>query len=102
MKYLLILGIIALAWCPWLSVEEAQIIVDREVANAQEKNPNLCALFIRKDSIRKIPFGYTEQVSYDCSVNDPVYGVRESSNVVFLTFYKGIFGIPNKTIKRSP
>ena len=75
MKYLIILGVLVLAWAPWLSREEALNIVDSKVAQLQEQNKNLCALFINRDSIRKIPFGYTEEVSYDCTITDTGVGV---------------------------
>lgn len=99
MKYLIILGIIILAWCPWLKAEEAVSIVDAKVAQMQAQNPDLCTMFIHRDSIQKVPFGYTEKVSYDCTLNDDVYGVLKATNVVFITFYKGIFGMPKKTFK---
>ena len=98
-KYLVILGIIFLAWCPWLKADEALSLVDARVIEMQEKNENLCAMFIDRDSIRKVPFGYTEKVSYDCTVADSIYGVLKSSNTVFITFYKGILGMPHKTIQ---
>lgn len=103
MKYLfvLFLGIIVLAWCPWLKMDEAKSIVDEKVAQMQEKEPNLCAMFIHRDSIQKVPFGYTEKISYDCTLNDAVYGVLKSTDVVFVTFYKGIFGVPSKTFKKN-
>lgn len=102
MKYLIILGILVLAWAPWLSAEEALNIVDSRVVQMQEQNKNLCALFINRDSIRKVPFGYTEEVSYDCTVTDTVYGVRQATDTVFITFYKGLLGMPNKTAQGNP
>ncbi|MFA5778388.1 MAG: hypothetical protein WC870_02805 [Candidatus Paceibacterota bacterium] len=101
MKYLIILGLVVLAWAPWLKVEEALNIVDSRVAQMQEQNENLCAMFIDRDSIRKVPFGYTEKVSYDCTITDTVYGVRQATNTVFITFYKEIIGMPNKTAQKN-
>lgn len=100
-KYLIILGLVVLAWCPWLKAEEAINIIDARVAKMREKSPDLCAMFINRDSIRKVPFGYTEKVSYNCAVTDVEYGVLQSTNVVFVTFYKGILGMPNKTVAKQ-
>ncbi|OGI68448.1 hypothetical protein A2738_01015 [Candidatus Nomurabacteria bacterium RIFCSPHIGHO2_01_FULL_42_15] len=100
-KYLIILGLILLAWCPWLTAEEASNIIDNRVAEMQEANPDLCAMEINKDSIRKVPFGYTEEVSYDCSVSDPIYGVFQSTEIVFITFYKGLIGMPNRKVLQN-
>ena len=100
-KYLIILGIIVLAWCPWLKAEEALDIVDARILQMQEENPDLCVMSVNKSSIAKVPFGYTEEVSYDCTINDSVYGVSKSRDTVFITFYKGLLGMPNKNIKRN-
>lgn len=100
MKYLIILGIILLAWCPWLSKEEAVKVVAERIAQMEQENENLCAMFIYEDSIKKVPFGYTEKISYDCTITDEEYGVEQSKNIVFITFYKGLLGMPNKTVKR--
>ena len=101
MKYLIILGLLVLAWCPWLKADEALSIIDAKVAQMQEQNSNLCAMFVNKDSIQKIPFGYTEKVSYDCTINDAVYGVLKSTDVVIITFYKGLLGMPSKTFNNQ-
>ena len=101
MKYLIILGIVVLAWCPWLKKDEALSIVDARVLQMQEKNKNLCAMSINRDSILKVPFGYTEEVSYDCTTTDAVYGVEKSTDTVFITFYKGLLGMPNKKVERG-
>lgn len=90
-----------MAWCPWLRADEVANIVDAKIAQMQEQNPNLCATFTHRDSIQKVPFGYTEKISYDCTLNDAVYGVLKSTNVVFITFYKGLIGMPGKTIQKS-
>ncbi|OGI94495.1 hypothetical protein A3A03_00275 [Candidatus Nomurabacteria bacterium RIFCSPLOWO2_01_FULL_40_18] len=98
-KYLIILGIVILAWCPWLKAEDAMQIVDARVAEMQAENEDLCAMTVDKNSITKVPFGYTEEVSYDCSITDPEYGVLKSRGRVFITFYKGLLGMPSKTVK---
>jgi len=100
-KYLIIIGIIFLAWCPWLTADEAMSLIDARVAEMQAKNPDLCAMFINKKSITKVPFGFTEEVSYDCTITDTVYGVLQSRNTVLITFYKGLIGMPNKTIEKN-
>src|SRR3989344_8239503 len=97
LKYFFIIGFIALAWCPWLSREAALSLEDAKVAQMRAENPNLCTMFINPDSIRKVPFGYTERVSYDCTLNDEIYGVLQSQNIVFITFYNGLLGMPQKT-----
>ena len=97
MKYLIILALIVMAWSPWLKAEEAMQLVNAKVIKLQEQKPNLCAMFIHENTIRRVPFGYTEQVSYDCTVTDTVYGVEQSRNIVFVTFYKGVIGMPSKT-----
>lgn|GEM_PF-3104200 len=95
---LLILVIGVLAWCPWLSKEEAVKLVDERIAELQAEKEDLCAMFIDRDSVKKTFFGYTEKVSYDCSVNDPENGIPQSTNVVFITFYKGLIDVPSKTV----
>lgn len=99
MKYLIILGIILLAWCPWLKADEALGIVEARVLRMQEENQDLCAMSVYRDSIRKVPFGYTEKVSYDCAITDAEYGILKATDTVFITFYKGLIGMPNKSIK---
>lgn len=100
MKYLIILGIIILAWCPWLSKEEAMNLVTMRIAQMEQESENLCAMFIYEDSVKKVPFGYTEKVSYDCALTDKEYGIEQSKNIVFITFYKGLLGMPRKTVER--
>lgn len=102
MKFLIIIGIIVLMWCPWLKQEEAISIMDANVAQMKKDDPNLCAMTIHKETIRKVPFGYTEEVSYDCTVTDPLYGVVKSRNTVLITFYKGLLGMPNKSVVKNP
>ena len=98
---ILVLGVALLAWCPWLKAEEALSIVDAKVTQLRRENPDLCAMFVNKSSIKKVPFGYTEEVSYDCTITDDLYGVLKSHNTVFITFYKGLFGMPKKTIANN-
>ena len=87
-----------MAWCPWLSANEAMQLIDTQVAKMQEETPNLCPILTHRESIQKVPFGYTEKVSYDCTVVDSVYGIQKSFYVVFVSFYKGLIGIPDKAI----
>jgi hypothetical protein len=102
MKYLIILiFIIFLAWCPWLSKEQAMKIVDDKVVKMQEDNPDLCPMLVNEETISKTLFGYTEKVSYDCNAVDAVYGVEGGSDVVFITFYSGLIGMPQKVVKRA-
>jgi len=97
----LILGMALLAWCPWFKAEEALRVVDIRVAELRRDNPDLCALIVNKKSITKVPFGYTEEVSYDCTINDELYGVLKSHNTVFITFYKSLIGMPQKNIRNN-
>ena len=101
LKYLIILGLIILAWCPWLTAPQAAELVSTGVAQAQEQNPDLCSQTVIENSIRKVPFGYTEEVSYNCATNDPLYGIAQSTDIVFVTFYKGLWGIPNETVQKN-
>jgi hypothetical protein len=104
MKYLItliILGIIILAWCPWLTADQAINMVDTEIAQLQKQYPDLCSQTINRSSIKKVPFGYTEEVSYNCAINDPVYGVTQATNIVFITFYNGLWGIPKETVQKN-
>jgi len=101
LKYFLILILVVLAWCPWLKPEEVIQIIDTRVAEMQAANEDFCAMWVDKGSITKVPFGYTEKVSYDCTVTDPQYGVLKSTNTVFVSFYKGIIGMPNKKVGKQ-
>ncbi len=101
MKYLILLAILVLGWCPWFKADEAMQIVDTRIAELQVQHADLCAMNVFKDTIKKVPFGYTEEVSYDCRVTDSIYGVPESHNIVFITFFKGLVGMPEKTISNT-
>jgi hypothetical protein len=96
---ILILGVAVVAWCPWLKADDVLSMVDAKVAQLQEQNTNLCAISADKSSIQKVPFGYTENVLYDCTVNDPEDGTLKSTDIAFVTFYKGIFGPPVRTFQ---
>jgi hypothetical protein len=63
--------------------------------------PDLCEMSVHRDTIKKVPFGYTEKVSYDCKATDPEYGILGATDVVFITFYKGIIGMPEKTVTKN-
>jgi hypothetical protein len=102
MKYFIILSLIILAWCPWLKAEEALEIVDSKILEMKEENLDLCQISVNKKSINKVTFGYTEEYSYDCGVTDSVYGVKQSRGVAFITFYKGLVGLPVEIVKKSP
>ena len=101
MKYLIIITIFVLGICPWLKAPEAVQIVEREVLKLQEQEPDLCAVTIHPETIQRVPFGFTEQVSFDCTANDPIYGVVKSTNIVFITFYKGLWGLNPKILKKN-
>src|SRR5690242_3070158 len=102
-KYVILIILLGvLAWCPWLTEAQAIGLVDARVAKMRQENPNLCAMTIHRDSIQRVPFGYTEKVSYDCTANDPVYGVTKSTDIVVITFYKGLIGMPNVSQKANP
>lgn len=101
LKYLIILGLVILAWCPWLTAKDALNIVDAKVLQMQQDIPDLCEMSLNKKSIMKVPFGYTEEVSYDCTATDDTYGILKSRNAVFITFYKGLLGMPHKKVKSN-
>ena len=50
--------------------------------------------------IKKILFGYKEVLYYDCSEIDDEYGVEKATNIIFVTFYGEIIGMPSKFIKK--
>jgi hypothetical protein len=100
-KYLIIITLIALAWCPWLTSNDALSAVNTQMIQLQQSNPNLCPMTADVNSITKVPFGYTEQVSYNCAAKDPVMGISKSVEIVFITFYKGVFNMPNQTVANS-
>jgi len=97
MTYIIILLILLTAWCPWVSATDASQIVDDAVAKMEAVYPNLCVVTINKDSLQKVPFGYTEEVSYDCTKKDSDFGVLKDSDIVFVTPYKGTFGLNPRT-----
>ncbi len=101
-KYVIILIIIGiLAWCPWLQKEDALALVDQKVGEMQAANSDLCAMSVDKDSIKKVAFGYTENVSYDCTTTDTELGIQKATNTVFITFFKTLLGMPEKTIQKN-
>lgn len=105
MKYLIsffILGAVIAAVCPWLKKEEAQMILNAKVVQMVANNPDLCELTIYPETLHKVAFGFAEDVSFDCTVTDDVYGVKQSRDTVLVTFYKGILGMPTPVVRRSP
>lgn len=100
-KYLVILALIILGWCPWLKADEAMNIVEARIVKMQNEHSDLCTMSVYRDTIRKVPFGYTEKVSYDCTAKDSEYGVLKATDVVFITFYKGLIGMPEKTVGKN-
>ena len=97
---ILILAVGTCAWAPWLKIDEAQSIMDAKVYQLQQKYPTLCEIYVNKDSLHKVLFGYSEEVSYDCTKTDVTYGVLKSSDFVLITFYKQILNMPLHTVKR--
>lgn len=103
MKYLIpiiLVSTILCAWCPWFEASEAQAIIDSEVSNLIRNEPNLCPLDVRKNTLQKAPFGYREEIGYNCSKLDSTLGIDKSKNTVFVTFYKQVIGMPQKTLKK--
>lgn len=84
-----------------MTPEQAVGIVDAKVAEMQAENPNLCAMSVDQDSVNKVPFGYTEKVSYDCTLTDPLYGIPKSTDTVFITFYNKVIGMPGKVVQKG-
>lgn len=90
----------ACAFTPWLSQEEAgKLVYDRAVRSAKDI-PNLCQLSIDESSLHKVPFGYKEKVSFDCPATDHNYGIAKGTSNVWITFYKGLWGMPEKVVAR--
>jgi hypothetical protein len=102
MKYLIILAIILVAWCPWFKKEEAMSLVEAKVAQVRASTSDLCPIAIDRGSLRRVPLGYTIKVAYDCTENDPVYGVSKSTEIVFISFSKHVIGVPVKHVVVSP
>jgi hypothetical protein len=102
MKYILpvviIMAFIVLAACPWFTATEAMQIVEMRSAQLQQMHDDLCAQTIFRNTIRRVPFGYIEQVSYDCTVTDRNFGILKDKNTVFITFYKQLIGMPDKRV----
>lgn len=99
---LILIIVLVLSWCPWLSTDEAMQLVDAKVMEMKNNNPDLCAMFVHRETLIRVPFGYSEKVSYDCTATDSVYGIEQSFNVAYITFYKSIIGIPVKVVERAP
>jgi len=102
MKYLLIAGLLILAWCPWLTRNEAANLVGKEVTRIKTQYQNLCKTWIEQNSLTKVPFGYTQKVWYDCTENDPDYGITRSTNIVFVSFAENVWNVPKKIVTRNP
>ena len=97
MKNLLLLALVAsilCAWCPWFEQKQALKLITAEVSQLNKKNPNSCPLNIDEKSLSKAFFGYTINVSYDCTQVDETMGVAKTNNSVLITFYNGFIGMP--------
>lgn len=102
MKYLIILFLLAVAicaWCPWITPKEAHQLINTKITVLQNSIPDLCPIQVVDNTITKVPFGFKEKLFYDCSKVDDTYGVEKSENTVFVTFYRGVIGMPNKLVK---
>ncbi|HYD90844.1 MAG TPA: hypothetical protein VEA37_05070 [Flavobacterium sp.] len=100
MKYIIFLILVAfvLGWSPWLYQSDAINLVDARIAELKQTEPDLCPMTADQSSIKKVPFGYVEKVEYDCTREGEIPEAMEASyNTVFITFYKGIIGMPKKT-----
>ncbi len=87
-----------LAVCPWFTKDQAAAIVLTKAQQLVAENPRLCATYLNEDSITRVPFGYREDVSYDCSVTDPDLGIPKEKTRVYILFYGGVVGMPSKSV----
>ncbi len=95
--FLIFVGLVVLAWCPWFEMTEAKQLIYARVYENQQKLQEGCNLSIETTSLEKIPFGYRETVAYTCSLNGDF--VTEGKNTVFVTFFKEVINVPHPVIK---
>ncbi len=94
---LIFVGLIVCAWSPWLKPEDAKQLIYNKVYESQSTLQTGCNLSIVEGSFEKVPFGYRETVSYNCTfVTD---FITEGKNNVFLTFFKEVLNVPHPIIK---
>lgn len=94
---LVIVAAAVCAWCPWLSSDQARQLIYNNVYSSQSTLQAGCVLAIDAASLKKVFFGYTEKVSYECTYNTDF--ITQGSNVVFVSFYKQVFNVPHPIIK---
>jgi hypothetical protein len=94
---LALVGILITAWCPWFEVGEAKQLIYNSVRESQSTLQNGCVLTIDTKSLEKIPFGYRQNVAYDCTFNTDF--ITEGKNVVFVSFFKTVLNVPHPVIK---
>ena len=98
---LIFIGIIIAAGAPGLTEKDAMAIVEAKSIQLKQSNPDLCDQFIDRSSIKKVLFGYRETVSYDCIHTDPQDGYLKDTVSVFVTFYRGVIGMPEQALTKK-
>ncbi len=83
---------------PWLTQEEAKELVATRSRELLKADPNLCQQTIYPGTIKQVPFGFTEEVAYDCTVTDRLYGIIKNKNLVYITFFKLLIGMPDAKV----
>ncbi len=95
--YLLIIGIFICAWCPWFEADEAKQLIVSKVRESESTLQKGCTLTIDPSTFQKVPFGYSEVVAYDCTINTDF--LTEGKNTVYVLFFKEVLNVPHPIIK---
>lgn len=94
---LILLVIVALAWCPWFESAEARQLIYNKVRESQSTLITGCILTIKPNTFQKVPFGYKQAVDYNCTVNADF--LTEGQNDVYVLFFKQVLNVPHPVIK---
>src|ERR1700722_6016624 len=92
----LILIVCLCAWCPWLTQTQA-IALTQAKAQGIEQNLIGCTLTRDPTTIAKAAFGYTENFSFSCALENQQ--LTQGEEVVFISFFNWVFGMPEPIIK---
>ncbi|MBP6904887.1 MAG: hypothetical protein KBB91_02430 [Candidatus Pacebacteria bacterium] len=95
--WIVLAGIVVLAWCPWFEMEEAKQLIYAKVYANQQTLQEGCILSIDTKTLEKVPFGYRQMVGYECSLDGDF--VTEGENTVLVTFFKEVINVPHPVIK---
>lgn len=95
--WLIIIGVLVCAWCPWFGQAAAVSDVAANVQTAQ-KLVTACVLTPEPATVSKSLFGYTEMISYNCNPAG-TGSVSTGEDTAFVTFFNYVFGIPNPAVE---